>query len=89
MLWNEKEGAYDGALFGPGSKMVRNFTGPLAYGHYATHRPGESFSPCMRGVVPPERKAQVRQWILNHLDQVLETHVELLSLSHAVRHGER
>ena len=73
LLWNEQEGAYDGALFGPGSEMRsqfgHDFTGPIVDGRYRPTAQGNLFA-LYGGVVPHERVSSVRRWILNHFDEV-------------------
>ena len=74
LLWNPGEGTYDGALFGPGSKTAeqlngRMFSGPIIDGHYKPTVQAALFA-LYSEVVPEERIASVRQWVLSHLDGV-------------------
>lgn len=74
LLWNRAEGTYDGALFGPGSKMNKllngpMFTGPIVDGRYHPTAQAALFA-LYCGVVPSDRIDSVRSWVLDHLDQV-------------------
>jgi alpha-L-rhamnosidase len=75
LLWNEEEGAYDGALFGPGSEvrpqMGQPFAGTITNGRFHPTSQANLFA-IYAGIVPPERVMPVRKWILNHLDEVHE-----------------
>ncbi len=72
-LWNNGEGAYDGALFGPGSEvrpqMGKPFAEKIVDGRFHPTAQANLFA-VYSGVVPPERLASVRKWILNHLGEV-------------------
>jgi alpha-L-rhamnosidase len=74
LLWNPKEGTYDGALFGLGSKTSeqlngRMFPGPIVDGRYQPTVQAALFA-LYSGIVPAEKENTVRNWILAHLDQV-------------------
>jgi alpha-L-rhamnosidase len=74
LLWNNDEGTYDGALFGPGSKMNmqlngRMFSGPIVNGRYHPTAQAALFALYCE-IVPPERVASVSGWVLSHLDEI-------------------
>jgi alpha-L-rhamnosidase len=73
LLWNDREGAYDGALFGPGSEirpqMGQPFLHPVVDGRFRPTAQANLFA-LYSGIVPSERIASVRKWVLNHLDEV-------------------
>ena len=73
-LWNEKESAYDAGLFGPGSEihiqLDRPFLGGIVDGRYRPTAQSNLFA-LYGGIVPAERMATVRQWVLDHEDQVI------------------
>ena len=75
LLWNEAEGAYDGGLFGAGSEirpqMGHPFPGPIVDGRFHPTAQADLFA-LYSGIVPAERIASVRKWVLNHLDEVRE-----------------
>ncbi|MGC8549408.1 MAG: alpha-L-rhamnosidase N-terminal domain-containing protein [Acidobacteriaceae bacterium] len=73
-LWNEREGAYDGALFGPGSKTAtqlngKMFPGPIVNGRFHPVVQAELFA-LYAGIVPPERLDSVRRFVLGHAEEV-------------------
>jgi alpha-L-rhamnosidase len=74
LLWNQGEGTYDGALFGPGSRLNtqlngRMFSGPIVNGRY--HPTGQAaLFALYSGIVPSERIGSVTSWVLAHLDEV-------------------
>jgi alpha-L-rhamnosidase len=72
-LWNDGEGAYDGGLFGPGSEirpqMGQPFVGPVVDGRFHPTAQANLFA-LYSGIVPTERIASVRKWVLHHLDEV-------------------
>jgi hypothetical protein len=76
LLWNESEGAYDSALFGPGSQISlqqgHKFAGPIVDGRFHPTAQANLFALYSR-VVPPERLASVRKWVLNHREEVSES----------------
>ena len=74
LLWNEREGVYDSALFGPGSKTSeqlngRMFSGPIVDGRYQPTVQAALFA-LYCGIAPAERLGSVRKWVLAHLDDV-------------------
>jgi alpha-L-rhamnosidase len=73
LLWNELEGAYDGALFGPGSEVRtqsgKKFSGPIVDGRFHPTAQANLFA-LYSGIVPSKRLASVRQWMLRHLNEV-------------------
>ena len=75
LLWNEQEGAYDGALFGPGSEVRtqsgKKFSGPIVDGRFHPTAQANLFA-LYSGIVPFKRLASVRQWVLGHLNEVRE-----------------
>jgi hypothetical protein len=75
LLWNEAEGAYDGALFGPGSEirpqLGHPFTGKIIDGRFGPTAQANLFA-LYAGIVPAERMASVRSWILAHPEQIYE-----------------
>jgi len=75
LLWNEQEGAYDGALFGPGSEVRtqsgKKFPGPIVDGRFHPTAQANLFA-LYSGIVPSKRLASVRQWVLGHLNEVRE-----------------
>jgi alpha-L-rhamnosidase len=89
LLWNEQEGAYDGALFGPGSEihpqLGGKFTGPIVDGRFRPTAQANLFA-IYSGVVPSERLASVRKWVLSHLDDVREpmSHYYLFRMLYAM-----
>ncbi len=72
-LWNDNEGAYDGALFGLGSEvrpqMGKAFAGKITNGRFHPTVQANLFA-IYSGIVPSERLPSVRKWVLNHLDDV-------------------
>lgn len=76
LLWNESEGAYDSALFGPSSQISsqqgHKFAGPIVDGRFHPTAQANLFALYSR-VVPPERVASVRKWVLNHREEVSES----------------
>jgi alpha-L-rhamnosidase len=71
LLWNDREDAYDGALFGPGSKMSGRFSGPVVDGRFQPTVQANLFA-LYSGVVPADRLVLVRKWVLGHLEEVRE-----------------
>ncbi|MDE3201553.1 MAG: hypothetical protein KGN79_11605 [Acidobacteriota bacterium] len=74
LLWNSHEGTYDGALFGPGSKMNEQlngkmFPGPIVNGRYRPTVQAALFA-LYSGIVPTERLRSVRDWVLAHAEGV-------------------
>jgi alpha-L-rhamnosidase len=90
LLWNEGAGAYDGALFGPGSVLGHKFTGPVVDGRFHPTAQANLFA-LYSGVVPRERLARVRKWVLNHLDEVSEpmSHYYLFQMLYAMEDEQR
>jgi len=75
-LWNEQEQVYDGALFGPGSKMNKQlngpvFAGPIVNGRYKPTAQATLFA-LYCGIVPAPRLELVRTWLKGHLDQITD-----------------
>jgi hypothetical protein len=73
-FWNEQEQAYDGALFGPGSKTTeqlngRVFAGPIVNDRYKPTAQATLFA-LYCGIVPAQRLEPVRKWLMGHLDQI-------------------
>jgi hypothetical protein len=72
-LWNEREGAYDGGLFGPGSEirpqMGQPFSGAVVDGRFHPTAQANLFA-LYSGIVPKERIAAVRTWVLHHVDEI-------------------
>ena len=75
LLWNDLEGAYDGALFGPSSQirsqLGHKFAGPIVDGRFHPTAQANLFA-LYSGIVPLERLASVRKWVLSHLEEVSE-----------------
>ncbi len=76
-LWNEQAGAYDGALFGPGSKINTQlngklFQGPIVAGRFHPLVQAELFA-LYAGIVPQERIDSVRRYVLEHAQDVTGT----------------
>ena len=74
LLWNPAEGAYDGALFGPGSETREQlngkmFPGPVVNGRYRPTAQAALFA-LYAGIVPAGRLAPLRAWMLAHLDGI-------------------
>jgi hypothetical protein len=73
LLWNEQEGAYDGALFGPGSEVRspwgQKLSGPIVNGRYQPTVQANLLA-IYSGFVPSERLGSVRKWVLEHLEQI-------------------
>ncbi len=78
LLWNHTEGSYDGALFGPDSKRAEQLNGKLFDGPITGTWTDGRYQPTSQaalfalygGIVPAERVAPVRTWLLAHLDGV-------------------
>jgi alpha-L-rhamnosidase len=78
LLWNGAEGTYDGALFGPGSKLAEQLNGKVFAGPFVDGPDGRRYGPTAQavlfalyaGVVPEERLKAARTWMLAHLDEV-------------------
>jgi hypothetical protein len=73
-LWNDQQGAYDGALFGPGSKTAtqlngKMFQGPIVNGRFHPDVQAELFA-LYADIVPPERLDSVRRYVLAHAQDV-------------------
>jgi alpha-L-rhamnosidase len=73
-LWNEQAGAYDGALFGPGSKTAtqlngKMFQGPIVNGRFHPVVQAELLA-LYAGIVPHERVDSVRRYVLEHAQDV-------------------
>ena len=75
LLWNETEGVYDGALFGPGSEtrpqQGHPFSGEVIGGRFRPTAQANLFA-IYAGIVPQERLASVQKWILMHKPEILE-----------------
>ena len=74
LLWRDDEGSYCGGLFGLGSKTSdrldgKMFTGPFVDGRYQPTAQAALFA-LYAAIVPDERVASVRHWLLDHLDEV-------------------
>jgi hypothetical protein len=73
LLWNELEGAYDGGLFGAGSEVRpqsgKEFSGPIVDGRFHPTAQANLFA-LYCGIIPSNRLASVRQWILLHRNEV-------------------
>ena len=89
LLWNEQEGAYDGALFGPGSQirsqLGSKFSGPIVAGRFHPAAQANLFA-LYSGIVPPQHLTSVRKWVLNHLEEVREpmSHYYLFRMLYAM-----
>ncbi len=89
LLWNDREGVYDGALFGPGSQirpqLGKPFTGTIVNGRFRPTAQANLFA-LYSGIVPEDLVNSVRTWILAHLDQVKETmsHYYLFQMLYAM-----
>ena len=88
-LWNDESGAYDGALFGPGSEirpqLGHPFTGSVVDGRYPPTAQANLFALYGR-IVPTERIDRVRNWILRHHAEVREpmSHYYLFQMLYAM-----
>jgi alpha-L-rhamnosidase len=75
LLWSEREGAYLGALFGPGSETRPQsghpFTGQIDDGRFRPTAQANLFA-LYAGIVPEDRVSSVRNWILAQKSQILE-----------------
>jgi alpha-L-rhamnosidase len=74
LLWKDDEGSYYGGLFGLGSKTSERldgkmFTGPFVNGRYQPTAQAALFA-LYAAIVPDERVARVRHWLLEHLDEI-------------------
>lgn len=74
LLWNAAAGAYDGALFGPGSETREQlngkmFPGPIVDGRYQPTAQAALFA-LYAGIVPAQRLDALRAWLLKHLDAI-------------------
>jgi alpha-L-rhamnosidase len=90
LLWNPEAGAYDGALFGPEAKTTDKFTGPIVEGRFHPTAQAQIFAHYC-GVVPEDRLAAVRSWVLSHLSEVKEpmSHYYLFRMLYAVNDPEQ
>ena len=73
-LWNSREGAYDSALFGPGSRTAEQlngkvFPGPIVNGRFHPVVQAELLA-LYAGIVPQERLDSVRRYVLGHVSEV-------------------
>jgi hypothetical protein len=93
LLWNEQEGAYDGALFGPGSEVRspwgQKLSGPIVNGRYQPTAQANLFA-IYSGIVPSERLGSVRKWVLEHLEQVRQpmSHYYLFHMMYAMEDAQ-
>jgi hypothetical protein len=93
-LWNEREGAYDGALFGPGSEirsqLGRTFAGPIIDGRFRPTAQANLFA-LYGAIVPSERLDAVRNWVLNHLEEIREpmSHYYLFRMLYAMEKEQK
>jgi alpha-L-rhamnosidase len=75
LLWNDKEGAYDGALFGLGSEtrpqLGHSFTGKVIEGRFRPTAQANLFA-IYAGIVPAERLISTKKWILTHKPEIQE-----------------
>ncbi len=75
LLWNDQEGAYDSALFGPNSvirpQMGQAFPGTITDGRFHPTAQANLFA-IYSGIVPPQRQTSVRKWVLDHLQDIRE-----------------
>jgi hypothetical protein len=74
LLWNSREGAYYSGLFGSGSKTAEQlngklFPGPIIDGRYKPTVQAELIA-MYCGIVPRDRLAPLREWVLAHLDEI-------------------
>jgi len=94
LLWNAEAAAYDGALFGPGSKVREQlgqpFKGKIVDGRFAPTAQGNLFA-LYSGIVPLGRRDAVRKWVLSHLDAVTSpmSHYYLFDMLYAMEDGGR
>jgi hypothetical protein len=94
LLWNEREAAYNGALFGPGSEVRPQqdhpFTGKIVDGCFGPTAQANLFA-LYSGIVPSERIDTVRRWILLHLDDVRGpmSHYYLFRMLYEMEDGEQ
>jgi alpha-L-rhamnosidase len=94
LLWNEQEGAYDGALFGPNaeirSQSGHTFAGPIVDGRFRPTAQANLFA-LYGGIVPSGRFPSVRKWVLNHLDEVREpmSHYYLFHMLYAMEEKQQ
>jgi hypothetical protein len=93
LLWNEQEGAYDGALFGPGSEVRspwgQKLAGPIVNGRYQPTTQGNLFA-LYCGIVPAERIGSVWKWVFGHLDDVRQpmSHYYLFQMMYAMEEAQ-
>ncbi len=94
LLWNQKEGAYDSALFGPGSEvrpqMGQPFPGKITDGRFHPTVQANLFA-IYAGIVPPQRVAPVRRWILDHTADIVQpmSFYYLFQMLYAMQETER
>ena len=95
LLWDETAGAYSGALFGAGTRIIpqprnKELTGTVVDGRYGPTAQANLFA-FYGGIVPPERVGAVRRWVLEHLGEVREpmSHYYLFQMLYAMGEPER
>ena len=75
LLWNDYEGAYDGALFGAGSEIRPQqghpFAGKVVDGRFGPTAQANLFA-MYAGIVPADRLASTRKWVSIHRREMLE-----------------
>ena len=94
-LWNAGEGAYDSALFGPGSKTAEQlngkmFPGPIVEGRFHPVVQAELLA-LYAGIVPEERVDSVRRYVLAHAQEVtgVMSHYFLFHALYGMQRPER
>jgi len=94
-LWNAGEGAYDSALFGPGSKTAEQqngkmFPGPIVEGRFHPVVQAELLA-LYGGIVPEERVDSVRRYVLAHAQEVtgVMSHYFLFHALYGMQRPER
>ena len=95
LLWDASSGSYYGGLFGSGSKMNprldgKMFTGPIVHGHYPPTAQAALFA-LYCGIVPTERVAAVRKFVLSHLGEItrLMSHYYLFHALYALQEEQQ
>jgi len=94
LLWNEQQGAYDGALLGAGSEVRSQsdhaFPDSRVDGRFRPTTQANLFA-LYSGIVPPERLASVRKWVLNHMEEVREpmSHYYLFEMLYAIEQKQQ
>ncbi len=93
-LWDERAGAYSGALFGPGSARASQLNGKV----FDEPLDGQRYRPTLQAalfalyadIVPASRRARLIAWILAHRDQAeaIMTHHYLFEFLYTLQRAD-